>query len=35
MEHSGIQASKLAVFSDTIDELLENKHKVLVFSQFG
>jgi SNF2 family DNA or RNA helicase len=34
MADSGIQASKLAVFSETIDELLENKHKVLVFSQF-
>ena len=27
-------SSKLATFADTLDELLENRHKVLVFSQF-
>jgi SNF2 family DNA or RNA helicase len=31
---SSISGSKLALFSKTIDELLDNKHKVLVFSQF-
>ncbi len=31
---SGIDSSKLAVFSDIIQELLANRHKVLVFSQF-
>ncbi len=30
----GLQGSKLAAFSETIDELLANKHKALVFSQF-
>jgi superfamily II DNA or RNA helicase len=29
-----IAASKLAVFADTVSELLENRHKALVFSQF-
>ena len=27
-------SSKLAVFGETLAELLENRHKVLVFSQF-
>jgi superfamily II DNA or RNA helicase len=30
----GLQSSKLAVFARLLDELLENRHKVLVFSQF-
>ena len=29
-----LSGAKLAAFSETIDELLENKHKALVFSQF-
>lgn len=29
-----IQSSKLATFAELLDELLENRHKVLVFSQF-
>lgn len=29
-----LAGSKLAVFADTLTELLDNKHKVLVFSQF-
>jgi SNF2 family DNA or RNA helicase len=32
--HSAMTGSKLAVFSETVTELLDNKHKVLVFSQF-
>ncbi|WP_089946371.1 DEAD/DEAH box helicase [Candidatus Entotheonella palauensis] len=31
---SSLSSSKLRMFGETIDELLENKHKVLVFSQF-
>ena len=34
LEDCNISGSKLALFSKTIDELLDNKHKVLVFSQF-
>jgi SNF2 family DNA or RNA helicase len=34
LEDSPLTGSKLKMFSETIDELLENKHKVLVFSQF-
>ncbi len=34
MEKSELASSKLALFSETIDELLENRHKALVFSQF-
>jgi SNF2 family DNA or RNA helicase len=34
MEDSSLTSSKLKMFEETIDELLENKHKVLVFSQF-
>jgi len=34
MEGSQISGSKLALFSETMNELLDNKHKVLVFSQF-
>ena len=34
MPDSGIGSSKLDLFSETLDELLDNKHKVLVFSQF-
>lgn len=30
----GLTGAKLAAFSETIDELIENKHKSLVFSQF-
>jgi superfamily II DNA or RNA helicase len=30
----GLPGAKLAAFSETIDELMENKHKALVFSQF-
>ena len=30
----GISGSKLAAFSEKIDELIENRHKALVFSQF-
>lgn len=33
-EDCGIAGSKLALFSKTVDELLANQHKVLVFSQF-
>ncbi len=32
--NSGMTGSKLAVFAETIEELLDNRHKVLVFSQF-
>jgi len=31
---SKLPGSKLAVFAETVEELLDNKHKVLVFSQF-
>ncbi len=34
MPSSEISSAKLAVFGETLDELLENKHKALVFSQF-
>ncbi len=34
MPDSDISSAKLAVFAETLDELLENKHKALVFSQF-
>ena len=30
----GLPGAKLTAFSETIDELLENRHKALVFSQF-
>jgi hypothetical protein len=30
----GLESSKLAVFARLLDDLLENRHKVLVFSQF-
>ena len=30
----GITGAKLTAFSETIDELIENRHKALVFSQF-
>jgi SNF2 family DNA or RNA helicase len=30
----GLQSSKLMVFARLVDDLLENRHKVLVFSQF-
>ncbi len=30
----GIAGAKLTAFSETIDELIENRHKALVFSQF-
>ncbi|TWT73959.1 DEAD/DEAH box helicase [Allorhodopirellula solitaria] len=32
--NAGIPATKLALFNETISELLEGNHKVLVFSQF-
>jgi SNF2 family DNA or RNA helicase len=34
LKNSTISGSKLAVFEETIDELLDNRHKALVFSQF-
>ena len=34
LEDCGIVGSKLALFLETLDELLDNHHKVLVFSQF-
>ena len=34
MPESNVSSSKLDLFSDTIDELLDGGHKVLVFSQF-
>ena len=34
MEETEISGSKLALFSETLTELLDNNHKVLVFSQF-
>ena len=34
LPETSIKSSKLRVFSDTVDELLANRHKVLVFSQF-
>ncbi|MDA0791800.1 MAG: DEAD/DEAH box helicase [Proteobacteria bacterium] len=34
MPEAGISSSKLAMFASVIDELRENRHKVLVFSQF-
>jgi hypothetical protein len=34
VQDSSLTSAKLAMFEETIDELLENKHKVLVFSQF-
>ena len=34
LEESTLTSSKLTAFSSTIDELLENRHKALVFSQF-
>jgi len=34
LKNSTVEASKLAVFAETLEELLDNKHKALVFSQF-
>jgi len=34
LDSTEIAGSKLALFSKTIDELVDNRHKVLVFSQF-
>ncbi|MDO8653918.1 MAG: DEAD/DEAH box helicase [Undibacterium sp.] len=34
LKNSSVAGSKLAVFADTVEELLENRHKALVFSQF-
>lgn len=34
MEESQISSSKLQAFEELVDELLENRHKALVFSQF-
>lgn len=33
-EQTELASSKLALFCETVDELLENRHKALVFSQF-
>ncbi len=33
-EHDAPESSKLQVFTDTVSEILEGNHKVLVFSQF-
>ncbi len=33
-ENVNLSSSKLELFGETLDELLENKHKALVFSQF-
>lgn len=34
LKNSTVSGSKLAVFAATVEELLENRHKALVFSQF-
>jgi superfamily II DNA or RNA helicase/predicted transcriptional regulator len=34
LKNSDLSGSKLNVFLDTLDEILDNRHKVLVFSQF-
>ncbi len=34
LPEAGITSSKLQVFADTLRELLDNKHKALIFSQF-
>jgi SNF2 family DNA or RNA helicase len=34
LDGCGITGAKLALFSETIDELIANRHKALVFSQF-
>lgn len=34
IKNSDVAGSKLAVFAEVVDELLDNNHKVLVFSQF-
>ena len=34
VKSSHVVASKLTVFAETVEELLENRHKALVFSQF-
>ena len=34
LKNSTVPGSKLGVFADTVEELLENRHKALVFSQF-
>lgn len=34
LPNTEIKSSKLKVFGDVVDELLENRHKALVFSQF-
>lgn len=34
LKHSKIEGSKLAVLQETVNELLDNRHKALVFSQF-
>lgn len=34
MKNSDVPGSKLAVFAEVVEELLENNHKALVFSQF-
>ena len=34
MDESTLSSSKLLAFEDLVDELLDNRHKALVFSQF-
>jgi SNF2 family DNA or RNA helicase len=34
IKNASVSGSKLAVFSEIVEELLDNKHKALVFSQF-
>ena len=34
LKNTAVASSKLAVFTETLEELLDNKHKALVFSQF-
>lgn len=34
LKNSNVAGSKLSVFADTVEELLDNRHKALVFSQF-
>lgn len=34
LKNADVSASKLAVFAETVEELLDNRHKALVFSQF-
>jgi SNF2 family DNA or RNA helicase len=34
LKNSEVPSTKLSVFTETREELLDNKHKMLVFSQF-